>query len=255
MEQNVKPQRIDAADRALVLIQAFVDRGSLSVTETASVLEVAASTAHRMLATFCYRGFAVQGPQRRYYPGPSFPGYGLREHGDAHLTQLLRPFLEDLYGQVGETVHLLVLRGSDVHLIDGIESERSLRVGLRTGTRGPVHTSSGGKAMLADLPWSAVEALFPNGLRPWPRAKLRDLDSLRKHLAQVRRQGYGLNAEESEPGVTTLGASIRDSDGRPLAAMTVAVPTARFTDALAARNLKALIGTCTAAGRTVAGLR
>jgi IclR family acetate operon transcriptional repressor len=82
--------------------------------------------------------------------------------------------------------------------------------------------------MLADLDWSEVEALHPRGLPPWPHAKIRGLPSLRRQLARVRGAGYGLNAQESEPGVTAIGASIRSPSGRPVAALSVAMPTARF---------------------------
>lgn len=54
------------------------------------------------------------------------------------------------------------------------------------------------------------------------------LDSLLRALTRVRRLGYAVNAEESEVGVSAIGASINDSAGTPLAAVSVAVPTARF---------------------------
>lgn len=44
----------------------------------------------------------------------------------------------------------------------------------------------------------------------------------------MRRKGYGTNAEESEPGVTAVGVSSKAPSGRPAAAVSVAVPTARF---------------------------
>jgi IclR family transcriptional regulator, acetate operon repressor len=118
--------------------------------------------------------------------------------------------------------------GPDVRFVDGIEGDQPLRVGLRTGARMPAYCTSGGKAMLADLDWSEVEALHPHGLPRWPYAKLRDLPSLRRQLARVRRQGYGVNAQESEAGLTAFGVSIRARSGRPIAALSVALPTARF---------------------------
>jgi IclR family acetate operon transcriptional repressor len=139
-----------------------------------------------------------------------------------------RPFLQDLFERTGESVHLAVPAGPDVRFVDGIEGDQPLRVGLRTGARMPAYCTSGGKAMLADLDWSEVEALHPHGLPRWPYAKLRDLPSLRRQLARVRRQGYGVNAQESEAGLTAFGASIRSRSGRPIAALSVALPTARF---------------------------
>jgi IclR family transcriptional regulator, acetate operon repressor len=116
----------------------------------------------------------------------------------------------------------------------------------------PAYCTSGGKAMLTDLDWSEVEALHPHGLRAWPYARIRDLPSLRRQLARVRKQGYGVNTEESEPGVTAIGACIRSRSGRPVAALSVATPTARFDrrhePELAAQPMEV----CTAAERAVA---
>jgi IclR family transcriptional regulator, acetate operon repressor len=189
---------------------------------------VAPSSAHRLLATLCHRGFAVRDRQRRYHPGPELLAAGPAAPALPRLLRATRPFLQDLFERTGETVHLMVPAGPDVRFVDGIEGDQPLRVGLRTGARTPAYCTSGGKAMLADLDWSEVEALHPHGLAPWPHARLRDLPSLRRQLARVRRQGYGVNAQESEAGLTAFGVSIRSRAGRPMAALTVAIPTARF---------------------------
>jgi IclR family acetate operon transcriptional repressor len=220
--------RIEAVDRALLLIRLLDQRPSVSVSEVAAELGVVPSTAHRLLATLCHRGFAVQDRHRQYRPGPeliggSAPGPSIRQ-----LLRVMRPFIEDLYGRVGESIHLVVPVGSDVRFIDGIEGEQPLRVGIRTGARMPAYCTSGGKAMLADLDWSEVVALHPQGLPPWPNAKIGDLWSLRRQLAGVRKRGYGVNVEESERGVAAIGVSVKSHMSRPVAALSVAIPTARF---------------------------
>lgn len=228
MEQKYRHYRIDAVDRALLLILLLDRRRAVSVSEVAEELGVAASTAHRLLTTLCYRGFAVQDRTRRYRPGPELTGAGHTSPASSRLLRVMRPFVQDLFERTGESVHLVVPAGPDVRFVDGMEGDQPLRIGLRTGARMPAYCTSGGKAMLADLDWGEVEALHPRGLRPWPYARIRDLPSLRRQLARVRRQGYGTNANESEPGVTAIGVSIGSPSGRPVAALSVAIPTARF---------------------------
>jgi IclR family transcriptional regulator, acetate operon repressor len=227
-QNNYRHYRIEAVDRALLLIRLLNERRSVGVSEVAEALEVAPSSAHRLLATLCHRGFAVQDRRRRYHPGPELSGTGPAAPSLPRLLRVTRPFLQDLFERTGESVHLMVPAGPDVRFVDGIEGDQPLRVGLRTGARMPAYCTSGGKAMLADLDWSEVEALHPHGLAPWPYAKLRDLPSLRRQLARVRRRGYGVNSQESEAGLTAFGVSLRSRAGRPVAALTVAIPTARF---------------------------
>lgn len=229
MEQKTSandPYRIEAVDRALVLLMLLGSRGVVSVSDAARELEVAPSTAHRLLSTLCHRGFAVQGDKRLYHPGPELVGNSLTTSIPV-LTRRVRPFLEKLFDEVGETVHLMVLVGAEVRFVDGIESEKPLRVGLRSGARMPAYTTSGGKAMLAEMDPSTVEGLHAGGLRPWPGEQVQSLEDLQVELDWVRQRRFGLNQDESEEGVTAIGASIGRTGNESSAALTIAIPTAR----------------------------
>ncbi|MFI5611650.1 IclR family transcriptional regulator [Amycolatopsis sp. NPDC051903] len=225
MERNNDAYRIETVDRALTLLTLLAERRQVTVTDAARELDVAASTAHRLLSTLCHRGFAVRSDKRKYSPGPELTR--LAAGAAPPLTDRVRPYLERLYEQVGETVHLMVRSGPDVRFVDGIESRRPLRVGLRTGARMPAYCTSGGKAMLAELEPAELAALHADGLTPWPGEKIHNVAALRKSLGAVRRKHFGVNHDESEPGVTAIGASIGHVDTQH-AALVVAVPTARF---------------------------
>jgi IclR family acetate operon transcriptional repressor len=248
--EQKKDYRIEAVDRALLLIRLLNERPSVSVSEVAAELGVAPSTAHRLLATLCHRDFAVQDQHRLYRPGPEL--IGRSAPSTRQLLRVMRPFIEDLYGRVGESVHLVVPAGSDVRFVDGVEGEQPLRVGIRTGARMPAYCTSGGKAILADLDWSEVVELHRRGLPPWPHAKVSDLWSLRRQLAGIRKKGYGVNVEESERGVAAIGVSVKSQLGRPVAALSVAIPTARFDRRAEPELYGHLREVCTAAERALA---
>lgn len=248
MEQN--HHRIEAVDRALVLLTLLGERGALSVTEAARELGVAPSTAHRLLTTLTYRGFAVQDSRRVYHPGPSLLEPS-RNHAVRALPRVLRPYLQALFAGTGETVHVMALLGPDVVFLDGVEGTQALRVGLRTGTRMPAYCTSGGKAMLAELEPAEVDALHARGLTPWPGEPIADLAGLHRELDQVRSQRFGLNHDESEPGVTAIGASLGRVEGQR-AAFSVAVPTSRFASSSAAALAATLLRSCRAVHEALA---
>lgn len=224
MQQNESPNRVEAVDRALTLLTLLADRGRLSVTEAGRELGVAPSTAHRLLVTLCHRGFARQGDNRLYLPGPELTR--LRTGGVPALPDRMRPYLHRLFDAVGETVHLMVRDGADVLFVDGIESTKALRVGLRIGARMPARRTSGGKAMLAELDPAEVDALHAPGPDTDPAGHTRALAALHRELAEVRRDGFGRNHDESEPGVSAIGVSAGIVDGNHVA-LVVALPTAR----------------------------
>jgi DNA-binding IclR family transcriptional regulator len=215
-------------DRALQLLMLLRQHGRLSVTAAAEQLGVSPSAAHRLLSALCYRGFADQDRQRHYRPGPQLADSGSAEISRAALRRLVRPALEQLLKQTGETTHLMVLDGADIVFLDGVESEEALRVGLRNGIRMPAYCSSAGKAMLAALPKSEVDRLHARGLPPWPNARTTTLAALHRQLAAARKQGYAFNQEESEQGVVAVGGALLGQAGKPLAGISVSIPSARY---------------------------
>ena len=60
---------LHSVDAALRLAQMLQAGGPMRLSDVACELDIAVSTAHRMLAALVYRGFAEQLPDRRYGPG------------------------------------------------------------------------------------------------------------------------------------------------------------------------------------------
>src|SRR3954464_5674798 len=131
-----------SVDNALRLISLLRERGSMRLADVAGALGTSPSTAHRLLAMLEYHGVARRDPETRAYE----PGAGVVD-----LRALARPALERLCDQVGETVHLVGLRGASVVFLDSVETSHGLRVGSRVGVEMPAHCTAGGKALLAQL--------------------------------------------------------------------------------------------------------
>ncbi|MEV7474269.1 IclR family transcriptional regulator [Pseudarthrobacter oxydans] len=222
------PPRVEAVHRALVLLKLMSESGSISVTEAAQALNVNPSTAQRLLATLVGDGFARQGDQRRYEPGPELLRPGASRASSSTRAQA-RPFLERLYGQVGETVHLVTLIGAEAHHIDGIEaSQHAIRFGLRLGVRLPAHQTSAGKAMLAELSDEdlafRIRVATTRTLSPIPEP---DWEKLGRDLELARQQGLATNFEESEDGVAAFGVSLGVVAGER-AGLSIAMPISRY---------------------------
>ncbi len=200
----------------------------MSVTAAAEHLGVVPSTAHRLLAALCARGFAIQDRDRRYRAGPELAamlGSGVNQGA---LRKAARPALEWLTDAVGETSHLMILNGPNIEFIDGVEARTVLKIAARIGDQMPAYCSAGGKALLAALGDDEVDTVYHNGLTPWRTARITDVAALKSHLEGVRTIGYGVNTGETESGVCGIGMCVHGSDRRPVAALTIAVPSPRF---------------------------
>lgn len=237
---NAETSPVESVDRALVLMLLMHERGPLSVKTAAAHLEVAPSTAHRLLSALAFRGFAIQAHDRRYRLGPALTDRGAEPLSIRKLREYAHGPLLDVHNRLGETVQLMVLRGGNIQFVDGVESEFSLRVGMLIGDQMPAFVSAGGKAILAQLNNAELEELYREGLPVWPTSRIKTMAMLKRSMTEVRRADFGTNFEETEQGVSGVGVSINDTTGRPVAAITVATPSIRFRRTAMAEHVEAL---------------
>jgi len=224
------PDHIEAIHRALQVLKLMAARGSVSVSEAAEYLNVNPSTASRILTTIEADGFAVRGEKRRYYPARHALHFGQTPIMPT-LYERLRPHLERLSSLTHETVQTATLVGTTVHHGDGIAAtDRALVLTSRVGKRLPAHLASSGKAMLADLAPSVVNARYaPTDSGVLPQAVAFNLSNLHRELKQVRERGYAINIEATEQGLVALAVSLGHLSGEHVA-FSVALPLARYTD-------------------------
>ncbi|MFK0113042.1 IclR family transcriptional regulator [Streptomyces sp. NPDC091217] len=220
---------VSGAGNALRVVRLLHEREKLRVMDVADQLGVARSTAHRILAMLVFEGFAEQDRRKVYRPGPALRAIrGSQAGPPPDLITMARPHLQQLAHGIGETTHLTVLEGNGTRFLDGVEGAHALRVSHRIGSLLPAHVTSGGKALLAELPSDRLRALYPNGLPKDGVKGPKDIDRLAATLAAVRRQGYACNFQENEPGVNAIGACVRDRTGTAVAALALAAPAARY---------------------------
>ncbi len=199
------------------------------VTDLARRQGIAKSTAHRLLATLTDEGLLEQDPVTgRYRLGlVVFDMAAAAQSVDLHEA-VLTPMTE-LRNRTGETVQVAVLDGREVVYVERLDSPNTLRLFVEVGRRNSAHSTGCGKAMLAFLPPEQLDRV----LRGWRLTEktahtITDVKELRADLAAARRRGYAVNRHESEVGIISVAAPIRDVSGRAVAAISVAGPAERL---------------------------
>jgi IclR family transcriptional regulator, KDG regulon repressor len=199
------------------------------VTDLARKLGIAKSTAHRLLATLTDEGLLEQDTESgRYRLGLAvFELAAAAQSEDLHEAALLP--MTDLRNRTGETVQIAVLDGREVVYVERLDSPNTLRLFLEVGRRNWAHCTGCGKALLAFSPPDELEKV----LRNWKlvrrtRFTITEIGKLRAELAATRERGYSRNMHESEVGVISVAAPIRNASGRTVAALSVAGPANRL---------------------------
>jgi IclR family acetate operon transcriptional repressor len=227
----VKPAYpIGSVDNALRLLLLFRERESIRVAEASTELGVVRSTAHRLLAMLQYHDLVRQDPETKAYrAGPALWDIGLSVVRNMDLLAEVRPTLEELVNETGETAHVALLQGRGARCVDGIESPKTLKTGSRVGTVWPAHASAMGRALLAALPPERVRALYQVGdlEQPTPKA-IASLDALERELERVRERGYATGFDELDADVSEVAIAQRNGAGVVRCALGISAPSARL---------------------------
>lgn len=220
--QRQQPSRasyVQSVDRAVALLRALAAAGgTASVVSLARTCGLNRATVWRLLTTLEAQRMVVRDAHTGGFRlGPTiFELQTIFNRDD--LVERTHSVLERLSLETGETACLGVIRGDVVHyiaeVIPAVAHEESW-----LGERVHLHASSMGKAFLAHLEESKVEAIV--GARPprYTATTITDLAQLHAELAEARRLGYAICRGEFENGSWGVAAPIFDAFGEPVAVL------------------------------------
>jgi IclR family transcriptional regulator, KDG regulon repressor len=203
--------------------------GELGVSELARRLGLGKSTVHRLLATLTAERILEHDPAAGTYRlGLVMYELGARVSTHRLLHDAATSVIEELRNVTRETVQIAVLDGREVVYVERLESPHTLRLFGRIGHRMPAHCTSTGKVLLAFLAQERLEVMLSQWRleRRTPRT-ITSPPQLLAELARVRARGWADNLGESEAGVSSVAAPIRNARGEVIAAVSAAGPTMR----------------------------
>ena len=198
--------RLVGADRVLAVLTELARHPlGISLEDMSRAVASPKPTVHRALAALRRAGLATQDGPGRYSLGDEFLRLAFAHHEMRPDHVRVMPVLEHLSTRYGETTHYAVLDGDDVVYRSKVDPPSGgVRLTSTVGGRNPAHATAVGKLLLAHaLPDDdAVRAWV--GTRTLARRTARTLttaDELVAELDTIRRQGFAVDDEESDPGI------------------------------------------------------
>ena len=219
--------------RALGILDALRGSGPTTVTDLSRQLGMHKSTVHRLLGTLEQEGYVRRETgSERYGLGLKVLGLAGAVLGQMDVRQHALPVMRQLMSETDETVHLGTLVGFDVMCVESVVSNRRNAIASMAGKSTQAHVSSMGKVLLANLPSDVVATfLSAKGLPRLTGRTITERPAFHSELDRIRRDRYAMNDEEEEVGIRCIAAPIRDYRGLPIAALSVAAPSARLDGA------------------------
>ncbi len=233
MNKGPEQVMVKSAARGLDVLELLAaNPDGLTLSEICAALSIPKSSAHSLLGTLLGRDYLMQGKRDRTYRlGPR-----LFEMGSAYLRGIDlvhdgQEVIRAVAAECGETAHLAILDGQDVVYVAKEEGTSPVRMVSAVGKRFPAYGTGVGKMLLSALSPAELAQRYPLD-RPLPSltsSTITDPVALRAELARTRERGYALDREESTEGLSCVAAPVYDGSGKVVAAMSISVPSMRYT--------------------------
>jgi IclR family acetate operon transcriptional repressor len=202
------------------------------VSEVARAVDLPKSTAQRVLKALAAEGwiepmFGERGAWTLSLTALIALGRG--DYATRHLRMAAVPVMDQLRHTSKESVFLAAKHGHQIALVERFD-------GINPGVRvwplwraGPMHTTSLGKAILAQLPPDQLEDYLRQPLTRVTAQTENDPDALRAELAIARKQGFATTSRTNWGDHNGVGAAIRDQRGQLIGAISISAPADRVS--------------------------
>lgn len=207
-------------------------RTGLTATELARAVGMSRPTVAR-LALSLERSGVLDRVGNTYVLGWELARLGRRADPYAGMVAKAQPLLQELADYFNESVSLSVPNPHDeLDLVAEAAGSHYVNIASRlasmVGQQYPLHASSSGKVLLAEMPVEKVVSMMPERLEAFTAETITDRTMLLRELDKVRDQGFAVVDNELEQELISLSRPVRDPAGALVAILTLNGPRYRF---------------------------
>ena len=200
---------IQSVERAFSILEYLQQcgGGERSVKEIADALELNKSTAFGLINTLTTLGYLQQNADNQKYV----------------LSLKLLSF---------SNTHCGVAQGDSVIYVDKVESSRSLSINTQIGTKNYLHCTGVGKCILAYMPEDEQQHILAGPLKALTFNTIVDPRQLQAELRHIRADGYAMDNEEVEVGLSCVAVPVFSAPGQVSCSISISGMTPRVRTAL-----------------------
>lgn len=223
---------VQSLERALTILNKLSEYpDGIQIARLSEQVGLTKSTVHRLLATLSSMNYVVQDEETdKYKLGLQVLFLSRNLLNNNNIVATAKPYLEKLSAEVNETVHLCIEDRGEVVYIDKIESNQTIRMYSRIGSRAPMHSTGVGKILLSGKNQDEFNKLISTitFVKKTPNT-ITSKEEFSLEIEKVKQQGYALDNAENEEVLRCIAAPIFDHKGKIVASFSVSGPTNRIT--------------------------
>jgi IclR family transcriptional regulator, KDG regulon repressor len=203
----------------------------MSLSELAELSGLNKSTVNRIASTLVKYGYLNQREKRgKYSLGFKYFDFTGIIKRKMKIRDVAIPHLMRLTQSVDESAILAIWTGGKVAITETFHANHTLRVVPDEGTQIPLHGSSLGKIILANLTDKELTEYYNSQiLRRYTSKTITSFETLKNHLSQIKQQGIAIDDEESFDNIRSIAAAIRGTENIILGSIGIIGPSIRLT--------------------------
>lgn len=222
--------------KALNLLKFFtLENPKLSLAEIARLSGLTKPTAYRLLRALEKEGFLTRNEHnledKDYMLGLRLFELGNLVAEGMEIRKIALPYMEELRNEINEVVHLVILDRNEAVYVERVETDRPVKLFTRIGLRTPLYAGSAPRLLLAYMNDNEKEEILKNlKLSPFTKTTVKNIDTLRELLIEIKQNGYSISNGEFVPGTMGMSVPIKNYTANVIASLTVAIPGDHFTE-------------------------
>lgn len=222
---------VGSVEKAFRILSAFTNgKTSFSLTEFTSAVGMNKSAVQRFTHTLEKLGYLIKDPStKRYQLSVRTLELAAAYVSSNTLINRVTPYLMHLSKSTDETVSLSVLDGDSIVFVSRFLSRNVLHTDVVNGKRLPAYCTAPGIAMLSALPRAdAIAILKASRREKFTPATVTEMDALAAELDTAASRGFASAVSQIYMGDISVASPILDQENRPIGAINLAVPEARY---------------------------
>lgn len=218
-------------ERGLLIIELLSKhKQGLTLSELIDTLDISKSSAFRIVSTLIFKNYLQKNETtKKITLSRKLMTLGVSSMNEQSIVELSIDVMRALRDELKESVMLGVIIDKKGAILEQVSSSYPVKLYVEQGTHFHLHSSVGGKVILAFLPKEERnEVIKKIVLKRLTKNTIVSMKAFREELKKVNKKGYAIDNGEDIQGIHCIGAPVFNEYGYPVAALWITAPHGRL---------------------------
>lgn len=229
---DLKPSySVPNLERGLLIIELLATKTKgLTLSEIIQALSISKSSAFRIVNTLIFKNYLQKNETtKKITLSRKMLTLGISSMNEQSLVEMSIDVMRAMRDELKESVMLGVILGDKGTILEQVSSSYPVKLSVDLGTQFWLHSSVGGKSILAFLPKEeSNQILKGKSLAKFTENTIVSKKDFLIELSKVRELGYAVDNGEDIQGIHCIGAPVFNEYGYPVASVWITAPHGRL---------------------------